>query len=644
MEGRGRTRDGAPSANLKWVNERWNPVRRIAVEALIIGLATAALLAIDGFTGHHVHRFHVIGSAAIIGAMITGLVMVRMPGKKFPSDSREWGIVASITGPLALAAILIVGILHPALDDLDHARQTAFVDEVRDDWQLVIRDQGRQLQSLGAFFETTEVTNSSFTAFIERADWDFGPSGVTAIGYAPIIAHEDLDAFTASVRADEELPDIVRANFEVFPPSSASFHVPVRFVYPMDPAPGAIGFDLNTDPKQARTLADAAALEEVRASPPVTIVKPSGDSHGMTVALAVERDGAVVGYVTSVYVIDNPTLDNVGAQNGDYRIVDVTDGSNDVLYASATANWIPGETINAWGRTWRIDTTAASTLTFSEEILSSIGFAGAGITSLGLAIIANAYEGSRDRAVRLSERMLDQVRQEQKRRATIERLEELDAIRIEFVNNAAHELRTPLVPMQTHLYLLRNKLPEEYHNSLDIMERSVDRFGQTVDDMLLAAKAEAGSLHLDLKRVDLADIVEPIIETYRSSAEMQGMTIKADLHSVTAFVDAKRIEDVVSNFLTNALKYSKTLIHVKVGHVNGRPYISVEDDGLGIDREHLHALAKPFVQGKETKKGTGLGLYICKELAKLHGGRLEITSDGPGKGSCFTIRLPKPGT
>lgn len=229
-------------------------------------------------------------------------------------------------------------------------------------------------------------------------------------------------------------------------------------------------------------------------------------------------------------------------------------------------------------------------------------------------------------------------------------LREMDRIRGQFMSNAAHELNTPLTPLRLQVSVLRQALrsditPARAH-SLEILDRNVERLARLVGDMLDATRLESGRLRLHRTAEDLSSVVEAAAESFRPAAERARVSLRVRIEPhLSAFVDRVRIEQVVYNLISNALKFTpeRGIIDVEVDRVMGRARVSVRDSGRGIRPEDLDLLFRPFsqVQGATDapRGGSGLGLYIAHGILKQHGGSIWAESRGLGHGTRFAFEV-----
>jgi PAS domain S-box-containing protein len=233
----------------------------------------------------------------------------------------------------------------------------------------------------------------------------------------------------------------------------------------------------------------------------------------------------------------------------------------------------------------------------------------------------------------------------------LERLKEEDRFKTQFINIAAHELNTPLTPIKLQVHLLKTgkagPLDPEQTKAVTILERNVDRLAQLVADVLEVARMQAGRLGVEKQTIDLNRLVLEAVESFQAAANNGGLEIHARLSpDLTVEADAKRINQVLFNLLSNALKFTPPggKISVETGRDRSGAIVTVRDTGVGLRPEDIDKLFKPFSQVHDsmqrTNAGTGLGLYISRSLVELHGGRMWCESTGPGFGSVFSFTIP----
>ncbi|WP_170319921.1 ATP-binding protein [Polyangium spumosum] len=240
---------------------------------------------------------------------------------------------------------------------------------------------------------------------------------------------------------------------------------------------------------------------------------------------------------------------------------------------------------------------------------------------------------------------------EERHRALVEALREADRRKDEFLAMLSHELRNPLAPVRNSLYVLGRAAPgsEQARRAERVIERQIVHMTRLIDDLLDVTRISRGKIELQHGPLDLCELVRRAAEDHRSVFEQNGVTLSVKRAERPVWVngDATRLAQVVGNLLHNAAKFTDRGGRVRVSvSLDGpeRASLCVSDTGMGIAKEMLPKLFDPFTQADRTiarsRGGLGLGLSLVRGLVELHGGEVRAESDGPGKGSCFTITLP----
>jgi PAS domain S-box-containing protein len=229
-------------------------------------------------------------------------------------------------------------------------------------------------------------------------------------------------------------------------------------------------------------------------------------------------------------------------------------------------------------------------------------------------------------------------------------LREADRRKDEFLATLAHELRGPLAPLRSALEVL--KLAEDRPESIAVARATLDRqLGQMtrlVDDLIDVSRISHGRIELRKERTELGSVIYQSIEVCRPFAEAAGQELEVAIPPAPIFLDADpvRLTQVFTNLLGNSCKYTPAGGHIQVRaeRDGAAALIRFTDDGLGIPREMVTRIFDMFTQvdtGQDrTQGGLGIGLSLVRNLVEIHGGTIEAESEGVGRGSTFTVRLP----
>ncbi len=231
--------------------------------------------------------------------------------------------------------------------------------------------------------------------------------------------------------------------------------------------------------------------------------------------------------------------------------------------------------------------------------------------------------------------------------STLTRIQRESRSKDEFLAMLAHELRNPLGAITGAVEVLeRASLPEPgTRHARDVIQRQARHMARLVDDLLDVGRVMTGKIVLDRKPVLLGDAVRSAIAAVSSAHGFSGR-VELGLQPVWVRADAVRLEQIVGNLVSNALKFTPApqAVRVSVSADGGDAVLCVADEGSGIGAELLPRIFDLFVQAEDTSDrtngGLGIGLTLVRQLVELHGGGIEATSGGLGHGASFTVRLP----
>ncbi|MGC4116820.1 MAG: ATP-binding protein [Myxococcales bacterium] len=241
---------------------------------------------------------------------------------------------------------------------------------------------------------------------------------------------------------------------------------------------------------------------------------------------------------------------------------------------------------------------------------------------------------------------------EQALRQLAQQLEEADRRKTHFLAVLSHELRNPLAPVKNSLYILQRATPggDQARRAQEVIHRQVDQLAHLVDDLLDVTRIARGKIHLQRRSVELDELVRGTFEDHRGLFERAGIAVSVRSSSGPIFVHAdwSRLAQIVGNLLQNAAKFTPkggcVAVAVSSDEASQQALITVTDNGAGMTPRVLARLFEPFMQADETldrtQGGLGLGLALVKGLVEQHGGSIEASSEGAGRGAEFTVRLP----
>jgi signal transduction histidine kinase len=227
--------------------------------------------------------------------------------------------------------------------------------------------------------------------------------------------------------------------------------------------------------------------------------------------------------------------------------------------------------------------------------------------------------------------------------------EEANRLKDEFIATLSHELRTPLNALMGWIWQLRHSRLDATteRRALDSIERNTRIQAQLINDLLDVSRASRGKLPLEMRMVDLQNVVREAADSVRDAIGRNQLDLRLEVAPVLVSGDQARLQQVVTNLLTNAIQFTPPdgRIAVRLSSDGDEALIMVEDTGAGIDPAFLPHVFDQFRQGEGVLSrkhgGLGLGLAVVRQLVELHGGTVAVSSEGARRGATFTVRLPR---
>jgi signal transduction histidine kinase/ActR/RegA family two-component response regulator len=273
---------------------------------------------------------------------------------------------------------------------------------------------------------------------------------------------------------------------------------------------------------------------------------------------------------------------------------------------------------------------------------------------LSLALMASVFDARLEANARImAMSQVTAAEREQllvRERAARDQAEHLSAMKDEFLATLSHELRTPLNAILGWAGMLQRGVRDEatLRRGLDTIERNARAQGQLIDDLLDMSRIVAGTLRLDVQRIDLARVIEAALGTVQPAVSAKHIVLRTEFAAGIGDVlgDPGRLQQVLWNLLSNAVKFTPGggTVQVVLARDGGDALVRVSDSGIGIAPDFLPHVFDRFRQqdASITRRhgGLGLGLAIVRQLVELHGGTIEADSAGENAGTTFTLRLP----
>lgn len=231
-----------------------------------------------------------------------------------------------------------------------------------------------------------------------------------------------------------------------------------------------------------------------------------------------------------------------------------------------------------------------------------------------------------------------------------EKLKGLDKLKTEFVSLASHQLRSPLTAIKGYTSMLIDgdygELNPQAKETIQRVMESSNNLTLVVEDLLNVTKIESGGMKFVMESFDLSKVVEDEAKNLSITANRKGLKINFEKDNNTSFItngDKEKIRQVIINFIDNSIKYTKEgHLDLSINKKDDKLIFCVKDTGMGMTPEIKDSLFQKFVRGDGARmntSGSGLGLYLAKQIVEAHNGRVWVESDGPNKGSSFYMEL-----
>lgn len=264
--------------------------------------------------------------------------------------------------------------------------------------------------------------------------------------------------------------------------------------------------------------------------------------------------------------------------------------------------------------------------------------------------VKDVSEALRTAAQSRSQADAEREHQLRRERAARTSAEDSNRTKDEFLAMLGHELRNPLAAISAAAQVLaarhRDEMDEASQRAYDILERQTRHLARLVDDLLDITRVVEGKIVLDRRALDLAGAAQQVAATLRSAGQLARHTVRVDVKEAWVNADANRLEQIITNLIINAVKYTPAGgdIDVTVEPEGREAVLRVSDTGMGIDESLQPRIFDLFVQGRQAlhraQGGLGVGLTLVHRLAIMHGGSVTAESRGANQGSVFTVRLP----
>nr|BDT38128.1 CHASE domain-containing protein [Myxococcus sp. MH1] len=522
--------------------------------------------------------------------------------------------------------------------------------------------QAMLLGTRGVFTGSEAVERREFRAYTESLEVRQRYPGIQAVGLARWLSRDELARHEARMR-QEGFPQ-----YRVWPEDAREHHAVVDLVEPFDVNNlRVLGFDIMSEPARRAALERAMRSGLPAATGKVQLVSEPVDQ--------VAQAGFVI-YVPLYAGMVEPTTPQARGERlegfvfGAFRMKDFVEGLRFqgfqstidlTIYDGATVSEParlytshPGApdagglrqqlTVQVAGVPWTLVFTTREAFMRGTRSSHPFTVAGGGLLmSLLLFLVTRAQVNARALA--------EQASAEHRRLA--DEAQAAVRVRDEFLSVAAHELRTPLTSLKLQLQLLFRQLrqpgpldAERLERGVETCERQTTRLTKLVDSLLDVARLSSGRMELQLEDVELGELVRELARRFEAEAQAAGVRLEVDApEPMTGRWDRLRLEQVLTNLMSNALKYGHGApVDVRVRGDAELARVEVQDRGIGIAPEDAARVFDRFERAVSSRHygGLGLGLFITRQLVEAHGGRILLESR-PGEGSTFIVHLPRAG-
>jgi signal transduction histidine kinase/CheY-like chemotaxis protein len=375
---------------------------------------------------------------------------------------------------------------------------------------------------------------------------------------------------------------------------------------------------------------------------------------GLPVHSVDTRQQALFGFIFSPFSADD-LFQHIAANASTPIAFEVYDGNNarsaSLLGGPArTTNAVTyqsTEGVNVAGRNWLVIVSSTEPVITAGSRAAVATLAGGLLLSILLLLTMRAQVRAWETSARHEMELLASQEALRKSEALAQAT---DRAKDEFLATLSHELRTPLNTILGWVTMLRTGAvrAERRPHALAVIERNAHLQSELIEDLLDISRIVTGKVRLRLRPVEVTPIVAAAVESLRPSAEVKGVALHAPstTDSLVARVDPQRLQQIVWNLVSNAIKFTppQGRVDVELSKDDRHVHLSVRDTGIGIAPEFIPHVFERFRQADSSTtrphSGLGLGLSIVRHLVELHGASIEASSEGPTRGAHFTVHLP----
>ena len=521
-----------------------------------------------------------------------------------------------------------------------------------------------------------DVTRENFANYVKSLELDKNYIGVQGIGYNKIVLPDEREALLKQMKAEGYV------NFKIFPEGERDLYQAIIYIEPFNERnQKAIGFDMSTEANRREALERARDSGQAAATAKIILIQENENDKqaGFLIYLPIYKGGELPtvearktnlkGYIYSPFRAGdflNEVQKSASAADLSISIYDGETEAENLLAQTGTKTensftnqineqYSKQEELNVSGRKWLI---SYHTLpAFAEQ--SSLGWTPlillSGLVASFLLFGMTYWEASV--RVKLQNITADLFELEKQKQVLLENehkarvsAEQANKTKDEFIAVVSHELRTPLNAIAGWTKILRtDSVVDKTKNlALDKIEKNLRSQTELVEELLDFSKIISGNVHIEDEKVDFSKVFEETFQVVEASAREKGIELVKEnqLNNQYILGNPEKIRLVIHNLLANAVKFTQDGGKVEsfISNNNGNIEMIVKDNGRGISLDYLPHIFDRFHQADNsitrTHGGLGLGLAITYHIVQLHKGTIEASSEGIGKGSTFTLKIP----
>ncbi len=524
---------------------------------------------------------------------------------------------------------------------------------------------------IGLFNANDTVSRRAFNQYVNTLNLDTHWPGVQGIGFARALSPDLIAAHTLSVRA-EGFPD-----YTISPPGEREFYTAIVYLEPFDwRNQRAFGYDMWSNPVRRDAMSKSMESGKAHTSGIITLVQETDEDvqrgfltyvplyrRGAPLETVEQRRAAIQGWVYAPFRMNNLMAGILGSSRDDVRFSIYDDAviADNLLYDKPTTiapDLKEVRTLNLQGRQWHVvfGSTANQLLGRAQSVQPNMIAAAGLIVDLLLFSILRALLGMHSKAERIVEHRTAELKETQTKlqQKVVEGEQLVDVLfkaneeLSQFAYIASHDMKEPLRMVSNFTSLLEDEYASELDETAALYVRSAREAAQRmqlmVNDMLEYARIDHDSE--STQSVDLNEQFQRVCEDLQEALGRSEARVRRLTPLPTVLGNPVRLRSLLQNLLGNALKYHhpgrKPDITVAARKDNENWYIAISDNGIGIDERYYERVFQPFkrLHSSDEYPGTGVGLAICRKIARELGGDIALEST-PGSGSRFTVRLPK---